>query len=180
MTLYFITGNENKFEEIKSIIPCIEKLDLYLPEIQSFCPEEIIRKKLNAASKIYPGKDFIVEDTSFYMDALGGFPGPFIKFFLKQNSLEEIYNIAKSRNNFFADAKTIIGYKAGIEGKIQYFEGLIRGEIVSPKVKTKFGWDPIFKPFGYNISFGEMERNEKNKISMRSIAAQKLNEFLKG
>ena len=70
---------------------------------------------------------------------------------------------------------TIIGYNN--KDNIYYFEGEILGEIVSPK-GSGFGWDSIFKPKGYNKTFGEMDKIEKNQISMRNIALQKLKDHL--
>ena len=82
MNLYFITGNKNKFEEVKSILPNTEQLDIDLPEIQDIDAKIIIRAKLLAALKHKDG-EFIVEDTSLYLDCLGGLPGPLIKWFMK-------------------------------------------------------------------------------------------------
>ncbi|MDA3836473.1 MAG: non-canonical purine NTP pyrophosphatase [Nanoarchaeota archaeon] len=177
MSIYLITKNQNKLQEIQAIIPEVELLDIDLPEIQSFSAEEVIKEKLILAQKVYPEKEFIIEDTSFYMNCLGGFPGPFVKFFIKENSLEDIYRIAQDRNNNNAQAKTIIGY-ASKEKKIHYFEGLLEGEIIKPKVYSKTSWDPIFKPSCCDKSFGEMSIEEKNNISMRIMATEKLKDFL--
>jgi len=176
MVLYFITGNKNKLKEMKSFIPYIKQLELNLPEIQSNLSEEVIKAKLNEANFMHPNLEFIVEDTSLKLDCLGGFPGPYIKSFLEKNSLKDIYNIAKNMNNYNAQAITVIGYKDRLQNK-HYFEGIVKGTIIKPKVKTNFGWDPIFKPLGYKISFGQMKREEKNKISMRKIAAKKFKEY---
>ena len=82
MSLYFITGNKNKFEEVKSILPEIEQLDVDLPEIQDIDAQNIIRFKLLEALRHHAG-EFIVEDTSLYFDCLKGLPGPLIKWFLE-------------------------------------------------------------------------------------------------
>lgn len=179
MGLYFITGNNNKLLEVQEIIPEIKQLEFDLPEIQSFSAKEIIETKLQEASKKYPDLDLIVEDTSLYLDCLGGFPGPFIKFFLERNSLDGIYSIAKDRNNYGVFAKTMIGYKRAEEKDVHFFEGIVYGTVVKPTGPTKFGWDPIFKPDGYTKSFEEMGKEKKNEISMRKIATEKLKEFLK-
>ena len=78
--------------------------------------------------------------------------------------------------NQLAQAKTIIGYKHN-NGNTHYFEGVVNGHIVSPRGKG-FGWDAIFQPVNYAKTFGEMTPEEKNKISMRKLAAQKLKDFL--
>ena len=172
----FITGNINKFIEVESIIPEISQLDIDLPEIQSLDPEEIVAFKIKAALDHVPG-NFIVEDTSLYLDGLHGLPGPFIRWFMKAIGREGLAKLALSSGNDRAEAKTIIGY-ADSKGEIHYFEGSIKGRIVMPLGETSFGWDPIFQPDGHDSTFAEMGISEKNKISMRRIAAQKLADFL--
>ena len=66
-----------------------------------------------------------------------------------------------------------------IDTKQFIFEGICKGEILSKKQGKKgFGYDPIFKPNKYDISFAEMSSKEKNKISHRGIAIQELVKFL--
>ena len=176
MTLYFITGNKNKFEEIKLILDHVEQLEINLPEIQEINAKEIIKSKLHEAFKHKQG-NFIVEDTSLYLDCLGGLPGPLIKWFLQTMGNKGIYDLVKQTGNHNAEAKTIIGYAQG-QDNIQFFEGSIKGKIVFPNAKTDFGWDPIFQPLDFEKSFAEMTQEEKNSISMRKIAADKLKKFL--
>ena len=172
----FITGNINKFIEVETVIPEIQQLDIDLPEIQSLDPEEIVAFKIKAALDHVPG-NFIVEDTSLYLDGLHGLPGPFIRWFMKAIGREGLAKLALSSGNDRAEAKTIIGY-ADEKGEVHYFEGSIKGRIVMPLGETSFGWDPIFQPDGHDSTFAEMGIEEKNKISMRRIAAQKLADFL--
>lgn len=174
--LTFITGNNNKFNEVKAIIPEIEQLDIDLPEIQSLDPQEIVEFKLKTALETLPG-NFIVEDTSLYVEGLHGLPGPFIKWFMKAMGREGLAKIVLDSGNDRAEAKTIIGF-ADDNGNYHYFEGHISGRIVMPLGETSFGWDPIFQPDGYEVTFAEMGSEEKNKISMRRQAAQKLADFL--
>ncbi|MEI6835583.1 MAG: non-canonical purine NTP pyrophosphatase [Candidatus Falkowbacteria bacterium] len=172
----FITGNINKFIEVQSIFPDIEQLDIDLPEIQSLDPQEIVAFKLKAALDHVSG-NFIVEDTSLYLDGLHGLPGPLIRWFLKAMGREGLAKVALSSGNDRATAKTIIGYADEIGG-VHYFEGSISGRIVMPLGETSFGWDPIFQPDGYDVTFAEMGPEEKNRISMRRQASQKLADFL--
>lgn len=176
MVLYFITGNENKLKEMKSFIPYIKQLKLDLPEIQSNSSKTVIKAKLNGANLMHPNLEFIVEDTSFYMDALNSFPGTFAKYFLEKNSPIDIYNIAKDRNNFKAQLKTIIGYNDKL-GKNHFFEGIINGILVNPKKNIGYGVDPIFKEASQNKTFTEIGKLDKNKILMRRIAALKFKKF---
>ena len=176
MALYFITGNKNKFSEVKAIIPNVEQLDIDLPEIQDIDAKKIIRAKLLEALN-YKQAEFIVEDTSLYLECLNGLPGPLIKWFMKTIGNDGLFNIAEKLGNNKAEAKTIIGYAKNPK-EIYYFEGSVKGKIVSPRGKSGFGWDPIFQPEGFSKSFAELTPEEKNKISMRRIALSKLKEFL--
>ncbi|MEM4181718.1 MAG: RdgB/HAM1 family non-canonical purine NTP pyrophosphatase [Candidatus Pacearchaeota archaeon] len=176
MTLYFITGNEKKFQEIKEIIPQVEKINFDLREIQEIDSKKIIEEKLKKALKI-KRTEFIVEDTSLYLDCLNGFPGPLIKWLLKTIGNEGIFNLTEKLGNNKAEAKTIVGY-ARNEKEIYLFEGSLRGKIVYSRGKEGFGWDRIFQPENSNKTFAEMTIEEKNKFSMRRIAAEKLKNFL--
>jgi len=177
VTLRFITGNKNKFEEVKSILDNVElkQLNIDLPEIQDIDAHKIIRKKLTSALKHKKG-EFIVEDTSLYIDCLNGLPGPLIKWFLQTIGNGGLYEIAKNMGRE-AEAKTIIGY-ARSEKEIYFFEGTVSGKIVEPKGDSNFGWDPIFQPERFSESFAEMSKEQKNKISMRRKALEKLKVFL--
>ena len=177
--LYFITGNKNKFREIKSIIPYIEQLEIDLSEIQESDAKNIIRAKLMEAFKhvTHKNAEFIVEDTSLYFDCLNGLPGPLIKWFLSALGNDGLYNIVTKLGNSNATATTIIGYAKSLTD-IHFFEGSLKGNIVAPLVKSGFGWDSIFQPEGYSQSFAQMGQVEKDKISMRKIAATKLKEYL--
>lgn len=174
--LYFITGNKNKFAEVKAVLPDVEQLDIELPEIQEVDAKEIIKAKLAEAFKHHSG-EFIVEDTSLYLECLNGLPGPLIKWFLQtigNNGLARITEVMLNKN---AVAKTIIGY-ARNQREVYYFEGVVPGLVVSPRGETKFGWDPIFVPDGQTKTFAEMTKEEKNAISMRRKAVDLLRGFL--
>ncbi len=176
MNLYFITGSKGKFNEVASLIPYIKHLDIDLPEIQDIDPKKIITAKLHEAFNHHSG-EFIVEDTSLYLDCLNGLPGPLIKWFLKTIQTEGVAKIAESFGNTKAIAKTFIGY-AKSDSDIHFFEGEVSGDVVYPRGDHGFGWDTIFQPDGSSKTFGQMELSEKKKFSMREIAAQKLKNFL--
>lgn len=176
--MYFITGNKGKVSEAEAILGVgeIKALDIDLPEIQEIDAHVIIKEKLLEALKHKDG-DLIVEDTSLYINALNGLPGPLIKWFLKTIGVKGLSEIVDKLGNNKAQAKTIIGYAKNAKN-IKFFEGVIEGEIVKPSGDNGFGWDPIFKPNGYDITFGEMDREEKNSFSMRKLAFEKLREYL--
>lgn len=176
MSLYFITGNRNKFDEVKAILGEVEQLDFDLSEIQDIDARNIVRAKLLEALNHKDG-ECIVEDTSLHFDCLKGLPGPLIKWFLKTIGNEGLAELAKKLGDNRAEAKTIIGY-AKNRDEIEFFEGTIPGRIVAPAGVSAFGWDPIFLPDGYDKTFAEMTTEEKNCVSMRKIAVEKLKNFL--
>ncbi len=178
MALKFITGNKNKFEEIKAMLTPIEveQFNVDLDEIQSLDAHEILQHKLTEALKHFQG-ELIVEDTSVYLECLNNkLPGPFVKWFLESLGAKGIFELASSMGNTKAHAVTLLGYWDG--GKIEFFEGRNEGEIVAPTGDKDFGWGPIFKPNGLDKTYGEMERKEKYSVSMRGIAARKLKAYL--
>lgn len=177
MSILFITGNKNKLAELRAFIPGIEQLDIDLNEIQTTDAKAIIEAKIKEAYQHHQGT-FIVEDTSLYFESLNGLPGPLIKWFIKSLGREGLYNLAHNSGNVKATAKTLIGLSNGPDD-IHYFEGSIGGKIVFPRGETAFGWDPIFQPEGYNQTFAEMSPDQKNEISHRRRAVDKLLEYLK-
>jgi inosine triphosphate pyrophosphatase len=176
MPLYFITGNKNKLAEVQSMIPEVQQLEIDLPEVQDIDPHKIIQAKLQEALKHHEGP-LIVEDTSLEFDSLNGLPGPFIKWFIAALGPQGLAKLAARQDSTKARAKAIIGYASSSEG-IQFFEGTVHGEIVMPRGETKFGWDPIFQPEDSGKTFAEMNKEEKNEISHRRKAVNKLKEYL--
>jgi len=178
MELYFITGNEHKFEEFTQILSPEIKVyqkDIDLPEIQSIDPREVIRFKLIEASKYQQG-ELLVEDTSLTLEALNyKLPGPLIKWFVKALDRKGIFEIANKAGLFGAEAKTVVGYSNGKE--VLFFEGIIKGKIVKQKGESGFGWDPIFVPEGKTKTFAEMTIKEKNSISHRKKALEKFKKY---
>lgn len=174
--IYFITGNKGKLTEAKTIIPELEGLDIDLPEIQEIDARKVIEAKLLEAIKHHDG-EFIVEDTSLYFDAIPGLPGPLIKWFSKTIGNEGMADLVNKYENHSGKAVNQIGY-INLDGEISYFEGEITGEFVTPRGDNGFGWDPIFQPDGFQKTFAEMTADEKNQISMRRIAFEKLKEYL--
>jgi XTP/dITP diphosphohydrolase len=177
MAIYFITSNKHKLAEFKEILAPqtkIEQKDIELDEIQSLNPQEVIKHKLNEATKKFAG-EFLVEDTSFYLDALNGLPGPLTKWFVNTLGREKIYQIVKNLGDFGAEARTVIGYTDG--KKVHYFEGIVKGNLCEPEFESAFGFDPIFVPEGQSKSYAEMGKEEKNKISQRKKALEKFKEW---
>lgn len=178
MKITFLTGNKDKFKEAKEIIPYLEQSDIDLIEIQSIDSKEVILHKLDEAKKHIKG-NLIVEDTSLSLEGMNGLPGTLIKLFLKTIKNEGLVKITESFGNDKATAKVVIGY-ADEKGECKFFEGLIEGKVVRPRGNNGFGWDEIFEPKGWRKTFAEMTTEEKNKISMRKLAFQKLKDWIEG
>lgn len=176
--LYFITGNKGKFEDAKATIPKLEQLDIDLPEIQAVDPHVIVKAKLLEALQHKKG-EFVVEDTSLYLECLPGLPGPLIKWFIKTIGSQGVFELAQKYGNMKAKAKTIVGYAKSRE-ELYFFEGEINGILVSPQHKSVygFGWDPMFQPDGETQTFAQMPPERKRAISMRALAFTKFKEFL--
>ncbi len=175
MALYFVTGSTHKLAEIKAIIPTIEQLEIELPEIQALDPHKVLAAKL-AEARTYAQGSFIVEDTSLYIDGMNGLPGPYIKSFFEALGVEGLAKLGSFYGGK-ATAKTLIGYSSE-EGSVEFFEGAISGTLVEPRGDETFGWNSIFVPDGFDKTFSELGFEEKNKISMRAEAAQKLKAYL--
>lgn len=173
----FITSNKNKAEEIRNILgPNIKIKELELAEIQSLDLDEVITAKAKLAFGIIK-KPVIVEDISFEITSLNGLPGTFIKFFLQTLGTEgTVKLVGKSKTD-----TTVTAALATYDGsKIKTFKGTTKG-ILSGKNKGEsgFGFDKIFIPRGYRLTYAQMDPQLKNKISHRAKALKKLEKFLK-
>lgn len=179
----FVTGNPNKLLEFTSIVGdklAIISQDLNVPpEIQG-TGEEIIAHKARAAAQLYDGP-VLVDDTGFYIDALGGAPGPYIKDFLGGLSPAKIWSIVAPQEDHKATAVCMIGYcEPGQEPVI--FKGACPGTIVEPRGGGGFGFDSVFRPSeetgGDGRTYAEMAQGLKDKISHRARAVKAAVEFL--
>jgi len=176
----FITGSVKKFAEIAHILTevSLEQVKIDLTEIQEVDPHVIMLSKIQEAFNHRMEGNFIIEDTSFYLEAIPGLPGPLIKWFLETIGVEGLVDIAVRHGNTKARVKTIIGY-ATSEKDIRYFEGEVVGNVTAPRTESGFGFDLIFVPEGHSKTFSEMSEEEKGALSHRGKATRKLNEFLK-
>ena len=122
------------------------------------------------------------DDTGLEIEALDGEPGIYsARYAGSERSAELNMNLVleklKGTENRKAQFRTVISLI--IDGQEHLFEGIAKGEITESKSgKEGFGYDPIFKPLGFNKTFSEMTMEEKNEISHRAIAVKKLVSFL--
>ncbi len=175
--ILFITGNLNKLQEAREILKEyeIDSYNIKLPELQGSIKDIITHKAKYASRKL--NKTIIVEDTSLCFTAINDLPGPYIKDFITKLGNKKLPLLLKAFKDKRAKAICSIGYcEPKKEPKI--FQGTTYGTIVNPKGRSKFGWDPIFKPNRKKQTFAEMTKNEKNAISHRRKALEKLNTYL--
>ncbi|MDG5799418.1 RdgB/HAM1 family non-canonical purine NTP pyrophosphatase [Marinilabiliaceae bacterium ANBcel2] len=188
MDLIFATHNKNKLKELRNILDTdinIKGLNEigYFTEIEetgATLKENAIIKAKQIFNKY--NTPVIADDTGLETDALNGEPGVLSARYAGEdkNSTDNINKLLKElskHNNRKARFKTVIAF---ITAESEHtFEGSIEGSIaVKPTGDKGFGYDPVFIPQNYNISFAEMDGKEKNKISHRAEAVTKLANFL--
>lgn len=186
--LVFATNNENKIKEINALLTNSIKL-LSLKDIGCYedIPETANTIEGNAIMKakyVYEkyGYNCFADDTGLEIKSLNGEPGVFSARYAGEEknankNMDKVLQKLAPFSDRAAQFKTVVALV--INGEISTFEGIIEGEITSEKHgKDGFGYDPIFKPNGYEITFAEMPLSEKNNISHRGRAVKKLIDFL--
>lgn len=185
--LILATNNLHKVEEIRSIIA--EKIVLKTLSDIGFkgeIPEDFETLQENAAQKAMYihnkyGKDCFADDTGLEIEALNGAPGVYSARYAgeKCNFEDNIFLVLeklKGETNRRAKFRTVIAL--AMQGKVTFFEGAISGHITCEKRGTMgFGYDPIFIPDGYSITFAEMNAAEKNRISHRARALEEFSRY---
>ncbi|MBN1681428.1 MAG: non-canonical purine NTP pyrophosphatase [Anaerolineae bacterium] len=180
-TLYFVSSNEEKYREIRGALEScpvsVERIALDLPEIQSTDPAEVARFKAQAAYDHIGEGRVLVEDTGLGVVAWNGYPGALIKWVLGAIGEDGLCRQLHAWDDRHAIATVILCLSDG--RTTQTFAGQVNGEIArSPRGNYGFGWDSIFVPEGHTVTYGEMQREAKMKISMRARALDKLRDFL--
>lgn len=178
--LYFVTGNKNKVKEVQQILDFpIEIIDIDLYEIQSLDINEVVIKKAEDAF-LQVKKPLVVEDVGMYVNAWNGFPGPFVKFLHKAggDSYDLLLRMLENETDKTVHIKAVIGFHDG--EKVNIIEGSFDGKFVEKKGDKGWGFDPYIIPDGYDMTFGELSEDVKNKISHRAKAFRKLKRFLDG
>lgn len=187
--LVFATNNAHKLDEIRAILgDKVEVLSLKDIHCEADIPETADTLEGNAALKaeyIYKnfGLDCFADDTGLEVEALGGAPGVYSARYAGGEGHDSEANMKKllaeldGKTNRKAQFRTAICLIGG--GAEHLFEGIVKGEIIEKKRGCSgFGYDPVFVPEGYTETFAEMGSEEKNKISHRARATQKLCDYL--
>ena len=164
-----VTGNPGKLAETRRILGIdleAEKVDL--PEIQSLDMEEVLRAKGREAYRRLR-KPLVVEDTGLELAALNGFPGPLVKWMLDAVGAQGIAKTAHALGDPKATARCLLLYVDGQEEILG--QGITRGTLVlPPRGDAGFGWDPIFQPDDFQLTYAEIGDEDKDRIGHRGRA----------
>ena len=188
MEIVFATNNLNKLSEIRLLLPStITLLSLQDINCKDDLPETGNTLYANALEKsryIFDkyGYNCFSDDTGLEIDYLDGRPGVYsaryagIQCSAKDN-INKIFSEMKGAKNRNANFRTVIAF---IMNNNEFlFEGSITGLITDKKIGNQgFGYDPIFLPAGYDMTFGQMSKVEKSNISHRGKAVHKFLNFL--
>ena len=180
--LFFVSNNIHKYSEIKSILKDrITDIDLKfhkqtIIEIQEEKIKKIAIEKSISAYNIL-NKPILIEDDGLFIKSLNGFPGQYSSYVFKSLGNAGIIKLLKGNKDRSALFKSVFVYNNGVVTKI--FDGQINGTIATTITPGGWGYDPIFIPHKMNITFGKLkENNQKNELSHRRIALDKLVKWL--
>lgn len=186
--LVFATNNIHKTKEVNQILaPKYTVLnltdigcDVDIPETGNTFAENATLKSSYVVTNYK--LDCFADDSGLEVEALNNEPGIFsARYSGKRGDVENMHYLLKKMEgitNRKARFKTVISLIR--DGENHLFEGVINGNLRTEPIGNEgFGYDPIFEPNGYEITFAQMDVAEKNRISHRAIAMQKLIAFLK-
>lgn len=188
--LIFATNNKHKVEEVRAALAgAVQIVTLAEAGLSGEIPETADTLQGNALQKAQwvwgrTGIDCFADDTGLEVDALGGAPGVYSARYAGEHcsfddNVNKLLAALQGQTNRRADFRTVICL---IErGEPKYFEGRVDGQILTERHSNGegFGYDPIFMPDRFALSFAEMPLDVKNRISHRGLAVQKLAEYLK-
>jgi non-canonical purine NTP pyrophosphatase, rdgB/HAM1 family len=189
MKLVFATHNEHKLNEVQRMLPkeitllTLDEIGCFedIPETSNTIEGNAIQKALYIKEKY--GYDTFADDTGLEVVALDNAPGVYSARYAgeaKDNeaNIDLLLANMKDKQERQAQFKTIFALCLGED--LHTFEGIVRGEITHErKGEGGFGYDAVFLPEGYANTFAQMSADQKNSISHRGRALQKLTAFLK-
>jgi non-canonical purine NTP pyrophosphatase (RdgB/HAM1 family) len=176
--IVFVTSSPDKHREAVQILGLpLQRVDLDLPEPQGLDVVAIAREKSRSAQRLLK-RPVLVEDTSLELAALGGFPGPLVRWLLQAAGPEAIARILDPFSDRGARARCAA---IAWDGQREWLGvGEVRGTIVNEARGTGgFGWDVVFAPeWGGGRTYAELATGEKNARSHRTLALAALRERL--
>lgn len=174
----FVTSSPHKHQEAEAILGFpLSRRSLDLSEPQSLKVVDVARHKARLAhSLLYD--TVLVEDTSLELRALGGFPGPLVRWLLEAAGAAALARILDGFSDRHATARCVALLFDGSREWVG--EGTVEGAIVeSPRGASGFGWDVVFAPdWGGGRTYAEMPFEEKNARSHRALALRSLRQRL--
>lgn len=198
--LIFATNNKHKLQEVRAALDgAVEVLSLAEVGLGGDIPETADTLQGNAQQKAdwvwerISGMQIdgvFADDTGLEVEALGGAPGVYSARYAGEHcsfddNIDKLLGALNGKHNRRADFRTVICLMESSLGsrqpKVSFFEGRVDGEILTERHSNGegFGYDPVFMPDRFAVSFAEMPLEVKNRISHRGLAVAKLAEYLK-
>lgn len=186
--LIFATNNKHKIEEVSSLLSGkVEIVSLAAAGLEGEIPETSDTLQGNALQKAQwvwerTGSDCFADDTGLEVEALGGAPGVYSARYAGEHcsfddNINKLLAALQGEINRAAAFRTVVCLIEN--GNPKFFEGKIAGTILAERHgEGGFGYDPIFMPDRYAVSFAEMPLEVKNLISHRGLAVKKLVDYL--
>ena len=189
--IIFASHNKGKIAEVKDMLTPFgivvkSALDMELPDVEengkTFAENSLLKSQTIAKQTNIP---CIADDSGLCVDALNGAPGVFSARYAPDRDFDKgitklLLEMAESGNKSRQAHFICVISLAFPDGKYELFEGRVDGQIAKQKMLggEGFGYDPIFIPDGYNCSFAQMSKANKNKISHRGRAMAKFKQYL--
>ena len=188
--IWFASHNEGKIKEIKKLlapygIKVKSALDMDLPDVEetgkTFEENSLLKSRTIAKLVNMP---CLADDSGLCVDALNGAPGVYSARYAPNRDFDKgmeklLAEMEKSPNKSRNAHFSCVISLAWPDGQYKVFAGQVDGKIAFHKMGAGgFGYDPLFVPEGFTSSFAQMSQEEKNKISHRGRAVEKLKDFL--
>lgn len=188
--IVFASHNEGKIKEIKKLlapygIKVKSALDMNLPDVEetgkTFEENSLLKSRTIAKLVNMP---CLADDSGLCVDALNGAPGVYSARYAPNRDFDKgmeklLAEMEKSPNKSRNAHFSCVISLAWPDGQYKVFAGQVDGKIAFHKMGAGgFGYDPLFVPEGFTSSFAQMSQEEKNKISHRGLAVEKLKDFL--
>jgi len=185
-TILFVTSNSRKVEDYNRRFAkadyLVEQLNIDLNEGRSLDIQEITKLKLDQAKIASKNNPVFVEDRGFFIPTLNGFPGPFVKLFLKSIGIEGVIDLMKTKNDREAKFVSVLGFW---DGENEYFfeeieEGFITNDIRKGDIR---GWTEILNIYGHSSfpgkALSELSDNEWEKYLSTIEKNDYINKFIR-
>jgi XTP/dITP diphosphohydrolase len=191
MRILLATNNKHKIDELKAKlvdtnIEILSPIELGITDLEVIEDADTLERNAFLKAKAFFDNSkipTISDDTGLFVNALNGEPGVYSARYAGENATFEdncnkLLNSLKDIENRNAYFETVICYYDG--ENINYLSGKCSGKITNEyRGENGFGYDPIFIPDGYSLTFAELSKDIKNKISHRGLAGDNFIEFIK-